>query len=95
MMPEKCPRSELFLAIQPFLHSSQQRSLYFTTGRPFPLKIALRVGSGPPSNTRLTYLGQPEPTTSISSTVFAGLTIVTDRPTDHATPSVTIGRIYS
>ena len=25
---------------------------------------------------------------------FAGLTIVTDRPTDHATPSVTIGRIY-
>ena len=35
---------------------------------------------------------------SIGSAVFAGLTIVsdrqTDRPTDHATPSVTIGRIY-
>jgi len=27
--------------------------------------------------------------------VFAGLTIVTDRPTDHATPSVTIGHIYA
>ena len=25
---------------------------------------------------------------------FAGLTIVTERPTDHATPSVAIGRIY-
>jgi len=35
---------------------------------------------------------------SIGSTVFAGLTTVTDgqtdRPTDHAAPSVTIGRIY-
>ena len=34
----------------------------------------------------------------IDSAVFAGLTTVTDRladrPTDHATPSVTIGRIY-
>jgi len=32
--------------------------------------------------------------TSIGSAVFTGLTSVTDRPTDHATPSVTIGRIY-
>jgi len=35
---------------------------------------------------------------SIGSAVFAGLTIVTDRqtdrPTDHAIPSVPIGRIY-
>jgi len=35
---------------------------------------------------------------SIGTAVFAGLTIVTDRPsdrpTDHATWSVTIGRIY-
>jgi len=31
---------------------------------------------------------------SIGSAVFAGLTTVTDRPTDHATPSVTIGRVY-
>ena len=29
-----------------------------------------------------------------SSAVFAGLTSMTDRPTDHATRSVTIGRIY-
>jgi len=28
------------------------------------------------------------------STIFAGLISVTDRPTDHATRSVTIGRIY-
>jgi len=31
---------------------------------------------------------------SITSAVFAGLTSVTDQPTDHATQSVTIGRIY-
>ena len=31
---------------------------------------------------------------SISSAVFSGLTIVTNRPTDHAIPSVTTGRIY-
>jgi len=34
---------------------------------------------------------------SIGSAVFAWLTIMTDRqsvPTDHATPSVTIGHIY-
>ena len=30
---------------------------------------------------------------SIGSTIFAGLTSVTDRPTDHATRSVTIGSI--
>jgi len=31
---------------------------------------------------------------SIGSAVFVGLTGVTDRPTDHATQSVTIGHIY-
>jgi len=29
-----------------------------------------------------------------SSAVFAELTCVTDRPTDHATQSVTVGLIY-
>jgi len=36
---------------------------------------------------------------TIGSATFAGLTVVTDRqtdrPTDHATPSVKIGRIYT
>jgi len=31
---------------------------------------------------------------SIGSAVFAGLTSVTDKPTDHITPSVTIDLIY-
>ena len=31
---------------------------------------------------------------SIGSAVSAGLTIATDRQTDHATPSVTTGQIY-
>jgi len=66
-----------------------------------PLKIAPSHGeSAPLSNTW--FLGSTEVHNSndisISSAIFAGLTIVTDRPTDgttdHATPSVTIGRIY-
>ena len=66
--------------------------------RPFsPKNLPLPIGgSGPPSNTWF-----PGPTqvlnpkgSSISAAVFAGLTSVTDRPTDHTTGSVTIGRIY-
>jgi len=43
------------------------------------------------------FFGHQSPQTndiSIGSEVFAGLTIVTDRQTDHATRLVTIGRIY-
>jgi len=73
-------------------------SLYFTMGRPFsPKKLPLPMGgSGLPSNTWF-----PGPTqvlnpngSSIGAAVFAGITSVTDRPTDHATRSVRIGRIY-
>jgi len=64
---------------------------------PYPLRIAPSYGgSGPPSNTWF-----PGPTQVlnpngilISAAVFAGLSSVTDRPTDHATRSITIGRIY-
>jgi len=66
-------------------------------GRPFPLKIAPSHGAiWTPSNTWF-----PGPTRvlnlngiSIGAAVFAGLTSVTDRPTDHDTQSVTIDRIY-
>jgi len=72
-------------------------SLYFTMGRHFPLKIAPSHGGiWTPSNTWF-----PGPTRvpnpnyiSIGSAVCAGLTSVTDRPTDHATRSVTTDRIY-
>jgi len=63
----------------------------------FPLRIAAsRGGSGPPCHT---WFSGPirvlNPNgNSIGSAVFAGLTGVTDRPTDHATWSVTIDRIY-
>jgi len=57
-------------------------------------------GSGPPSNTwfpRPTQVLNPNGS-SIGAAVFAGFTSVTDRqtdrPTDHATRSVRIGRIY-
>jgi len=62
---------------------------------PPPSKLPIPMeASGPPSNTWF-----PAPTRvlnqnaiSIGSAVFAGLTSVTDRQTDHATRSVTIGR---
>jgi len=70
---------------------------------PFPLKIApSHWRYGTPSNTWF-----PGPTRVlnpngilIGAAVFAGLTSVTDRPqtdqpTDHATRSVTTGRIYT
>jgi len=65
-------------------------------GRPFsPQNCPSAWGIWSPSNT---YFLGPTPVhnrndISIGLAVFAGLTIVTDRPTDHATRSVTIGRI--
>ena len=66
-------------------------------GRPFPLQNCTpsRGRSGLPSNSWFlgpTRVHNPNGI-SISSAVFVGLTIVTDRQTDHAT-SVTMGRIY-
>ena len=67
----------------------------------FPLKIApSHGGMWTPSNTW--FLGPTRVLnpngTSIGAAVFGGLTSVTDRPTDrstdHATRSVTIGHIY-
>jgi len=73
-------------------------SLYFTMGRPFsPKNLPLPMGgSGPPSNTWFpgaTQVLNPNGS-SIGAAVFAGLTSVTDRPTDDTTRSIRIGRIY-
>jgi len=60
-----------------------------------PLKWLLSMGIWTPSNTWFTgstRLHNPNGV-SIGSAVFVGLTIVTNRQTDHAT-SVTVGRIY-
>jgi len=68
-------------------------SLYFTMGRP---KLPPFMGICTPSNTQFigfTRVHNPN-NNLIGSAVFAGLTIITDRQTDHATPSVTIGHIY-
>jgi len=109
-------------SVQPFLHSSQRESLYFTMGHPFPLKIAPSRAWGiwTPSNTWFpgptrmlnpndisivsAVFAQPRQSipifyngTPIGWAVFAGPTTVTDqqtdRPTNHATRSLTIGRI--
>ena len=78
-----------------FRTGARRMSLYFTTGRPFPLKIAASLGgSGPqswfPGSTRVLNPNG----ISISSAICAGLSSVTDWLTDHATRSVTTDCIY-
>jgi len=89
-----------------FCRDDRRVSLYFTMGRPFPLlKIdPFHGGIWNPSNTWFPgYIRVLNPNgISIGSAVFAGLTSVTDRqtdsltnrPTDHATRSVTTDCIY-
>ena len=74
-----------------------RESIYFTMCRSFPLKVApSHGGSGP----HLIH-GSPESTSQTTSwsvqPFFAGLTIVTDRPTDrqHPTRSITISHLRS
>jgi len=76
---------------------SRSTVIFYNGTSLFPLKIdPSHGGSGPPSNmwfVGLTRVINPNGI-SIGAAVFAGLTSVTDRLTDHATRSVTIGRIY-
>jgi len=71
-----------------FCTYDRRMSLYFTMGRPFPLKIA--PSHGLPSNTWFPWPTQVLNPNGIyiSSAVFAGLTSVTDRPTDRPRYSV-------
>ena len=93
--PPKFTHQTAAWPIEPFLHRSWQRVLYFTTARPFPLQnCPCTWGIWTPSNARL--LGptrvQNLNTISIGSTVLAGLTSVTDRHTDRPHYSVSISR---
>jgi len=77
-----------------FLRRRPQSVLYFTVGRPSSSKLPLPMsGSGPPSGTNRVPKFNPNGI-SIGSAVSAELTSVTDRPTDRATLSATIDRIY-
>jgi len=87
-------------SVQPLLHRSWQSVPILHNGPPylFPSELPHPMeGSGPPSNTW--FLG---PTRVLnpngiltSSAVFWGLTDVTDWQADHATGTVTIGRLYT
>jgi len=80
--------------VQPFLQNSQQSVPILYNGPPFPLKIVSSYRDWTPSNTWFigpTRVHNPNDITIVSA-VFAGLTIVTDRQTNHASPSVIIGR---
>jgi len=80
------------------LHSARRAEspYYFTMGRPFsPKNLPLPIrGSEPPSNTWSLGLTQVLNLNGISigSAVFAGLTSVTDRPTDRPRYSVCSNR---
>jgi len=81
------------------LHSSRQRASIFSTGNPFPSKLPLRMGDlerhlvrdflGPPESKRQTASGSLQPFSRSHDCDRQ-----TDRHTDHATRSVSIGRIY-
>jgi len=88
----------IFIGSAVFARKAHHRlSLYFTMS-PLPLKIAHSHGGsgphlihgslGPPKSSIQTASGTVQP-------FFAGITSVTDRKTDHAARSVTIGRIYT
>jgi len=84
-------------SVQPFLHSSPDTVPIPYNGLAlFSLKIAPCIGaSGPPF--KHGSLGPaPESLSRNSITIdpaTTGIMVVTDRPTDHAAPSVAIGRI--
>jgi len=81
--------------VQPFLHSSRQKVSILYNRQPFPQKLPLPTGgSGPHLTWFLGPIRAHNPNgILIGSAVFAGLTSVSDRPTDHATRSVTIDLI--
>jgi len=73
---------------------SRRVSLYFTMGWPFlPQNCPFPWGIWTPWFPGPTRVVNPNGI-SIGAAIFAGLTSVTDRPTDHATRSITTGRIY-
>jgi len=85
-------------SVQPFLYTWPQSVPILYNGTSLsPSKLPLPIGgSGPPSNTWFlgpTWVLNPNGI-SVGAVIFAGFTCVRDRPTDHATRSVTIGRIY-
>jgi len=87
--PSPCPKRHLD-QFSRFSTDHRRQSLYFTIGRPFPLQsCSFTRGSG--------SFSPPESITQMASrsvfSPFCRLSTVTDQETDHATPSVTIGRI--
>jgi len=105
--PSKPTNQTASPSVQLLLHRWPQSVPILYNGMPLsPWKLPLPTrGSGPPSNTwfpGFTQVLNPNGNgnvtlvspAKISSAVLAGLTNVTDRPTDHATRSVTTVRIY-
>jgi len=84
--------------LQPFLHSSMQCIPILCSGTPLPplQNCPFPWETWTPPNAWFCGLIQAHKQNSISvgSVDFAQLTTVRDRPTDHATRSVTIGHIY-
>jgi len=85
----------ILIGVAVFLTAHRRMSLYFTMSRPFPSKLPLpmayldshliRGSLGPPTSSTRTASRSVEPFYRAH---------YCERPTDHATQSVTVGRIY-
>jgi len=86
-------------SVQPYSHKGPQGVPILYNGTPLPpSKLPLSMGGSGPHLIH-GFLGPPESTTQMASQSVQpflqdSLVWQTDRPTDHATPLVTIGRIY-
>jgi len=82
-----------------FCTAHSRASLYFTVGHPFPQNCPFPCGIWIPYNSP-TWIPDPSELTtetasrSVEPFLQGSLPWQTDRQTDHATRSVTIGRIY-
>jgi len=104
MLHPECMSQTACRSVEPFLHTSRWTGPIAYNGPPGPLYIKnCYFATGTPSNSLHGSTCRPESKTQTPcrsfQLFFAGLMIVTDRPTnrqtDHTTRSVTIRRIYA
>jgi len=98
LMPTRSPHPKRHVdRFSRFRTTYDAESPYFTMGSPFILKTARSHAEIPSQSNTMLPSAQPSPHPKRHLdrfSRFAGFAIVTDRPTNYATPSATIGCIY-
>jgi len=96
--PPKSKSQTTSWSVQPFVHSWLQSVPILYSGRPLFSSLCPFAWRDLDSHIIYDYLSQPDSTTQTASRLvqrfLQGSLLLTDRPTDHATRSVRIGRIY-